>query len=95
MFTMYYSEEVTDNLALQRAIKEIKKPNDKVEINNSKKKGKQKICVEIGSKKFSGEGETENLALKSVTAQIKNHKPSLIKRRLGKVIKSVNVFKRA
>ena len=92
---MYFSEETTNAIALKRAIEEAKKPNDIVDIKNSIEKGQQIICVEIGSKKFSSKGETEDIAIKLVTKKIKNYKPAIIKRRFGKMIKTVKAFKRA
>jgi tRNA threonylcarbamoyladenosine modification (KEOPS) complex Cgi121 subunit len=86
---MHFSKEIINELALQRAIEEIRQPKDTVKINDSTKGDKQIICVEIGTKKFSGSGETKPLAIKSVTEKIRNHKPALIKRQFGKIIKSV------
>ncbi len=86
---MYFSEEVTNDIALNRAIEEIKEKKDKVKIKDSVEKGKQVIYLEIGEKKFFGKGDTKSLAVKSVTEKIKKHKPALIKRQFGKLMKNV------
>lgn len=89
----HHSRGVRNDLFLQQEIKKFNTKNKEVEIiNSTTKKADQIITVKIGKKVFKGQGKDRPTAVANVTEKIKNHKPTLIKRRVRKIIKKASSY---
>lgn len=93
---MHFSEGVTNDLALREAMNNFKNgKNIKDEIKNDQdKNGNQTVTVKMNGTTFIGQGKNRALAVADVTKKIQNHKPTLIKRKVDKLLKKF-IFKRA
>lgn len=87
---MFLSEEINNEMALKAVIEDFKKEKDTVEIKNStRRNGKTRIDIKIGTKSFFSEGETNDETVRKITGKIQNHKPTFLKRKFGKVVSKV------